>query len=97
MKCLHQAGELDNHLRLLVRDDDSDVEDEEKMAAKSVPNAGTEKRNDYYPNRVSLGSCVGMSLSNCLVVIWNVCTSSEVTTWDQSEWPDLRGGPISGN
>ena len=55
MKRLHQAGELDDHLRPLVRDDDSDVEDEEKMVAKSVPNAGTEKRNDYYPNRVSDG------------------------------------------
>ena len=53
VKQLHQAGELDNHLRPLVRDDDSDLEDEEKMVAKSVANTGTEKRSDYYSNRVS--------------------------------------------
>ncbi len=46
-------GELNDLLRLIAKETDSDLEDEEKVAAKSVTHAGTERKNDYYPNTVS--------------------------------------------
>ena len=54
VKLLHEAKELDDYLKPFTKDDDdSDVEDEAKMAEKRIPNAGTEKRPHHYPNRVS--------------------------------------------
>lgn len=55
VRLLHEAKELDDYLRPFTRNEDSDVEDEEKMAEKLIEHAGTEKRHNYYPNRVSLG------------------------------------------
>ncbi len=61
VKSLHQVGELDDLLRLVAKETDSDLEDEEKVAAKSVTHAGTERKNDYYPNTVSdrVAVCIG--------------------------------------
>ncbi len=53
VKKLHQANELDDHLRIVTKEMDSDLEDEEKVVAKGVAHAGTERHSDYYPNRVS--------------------------------------------
>ena len=79
VKRLHQAGELDDLLRSIAREIDSDLEDEEKVAAKSVTHAGTERRNDYYPNRVServAGLVVRVQYVQCVgthVCYWETC------------------------
>ncbi len=52
VKHLHQAKELNDHLRIVSKETDSDLEDEEKVIAKGVAHSGTERKSNYYPNRV---------------------------------------------
>lgn len=54
IKDLHKAGELDEHLKPLSRDDeDSDDDNEEKKEAKKIKNAGTNRKITYYKNQVN--------------------------------------------
>ena len=54
VKILHEAGEMDNHLRPVSRKEevDSDAEDEEKMKEKKANHSGTERRSQHYRNKV---------------------------------------------
>ena len=48
---LHRRGELDEHLKPVTRDPDSDGEDEEEEGEKDK-HAGTERRVKYYRDEV---------------------------------------------
>ena len=48
---LDEAGELDEHLKPVVREEDSGDE-EDMREEKSRPHAGTEKSSNYYRNKV---------------------------------------------
>ena len=50
---LHGRGELDEHLKPVTRDPDSDGEDEEEEGRKEK-HAGTEKRAKYYRDEVNM-------------------------------------------
>ena len=47
---LHQRGELDEHLKPVTRDPDSEEDEDEKEGEGGK--AGTEKRAKYYPDEV---------------------------------------------
>ena len=53
---LHGRGELDEHLKPVTRDPDSDGEDEEEEGRKEK-HAGTEKRAKYYRDEVNMHTC----------------------------------------
>ena len=53
---LHGRGELDEHLKPVTRDPDSDGEDEEEEGQKEK-HAGTEKRAKYYRDEVNMYTC----------------------------------------
>lgn len=56
IRVLHKAGELDEHLKPVTIDPDSDEEGEEGGGVKEK-HAGTERRAKYYPDEV----CVCLS------------------------------------
>lgn len=53
VRLLHQAGELNDHLKPVEhKEEDSDEDDEHKMEIKRVPHAGKKRRVQYYLNQV---------------------------------------------
>ena len=56
---LHQRGELDEHLKPVTRDPDSEADEEEgEGEGGKDKHAGTEKRAKYYPDEVCTHTCV---------------------------------------
>ncbi len=49
---LDEYGELDCHLKPIIKDDDSGDEDEELVEEKKKPHAGTERSINYFLNKV---------------------------------------------
>lgn len=53
IKKLHKVGELNDNLLPVSKSEDSDDEDEMKVEERKIKSAGTEKRSNYYENKVS--------------------------------------------
>ena len=64
VKKLHEVGELNDHLLPVSKSDDSDTEDELKMEERKIKTAGTEKRSNYYPNKVGYKNTIQKCVSN---------------------------------
>lgn len=55
VRLLHQAGELNDHLKQVKREEeDSDEEDDHKMKMKKVKHVGTKRRIQYYRKQVCM-------------------------------------------
>lgn len=63
VKQLDEAGELDQHLKPLSKDEDSDDDDDDEdlCEEKKKPHAGTERRTGHYRNMV----CIAVVLWVC--------------------------------